>query len=139
MTTRVEISYNLDGIRKLQSQLPSVNAMYLRIIGRDARAMLRKNYLSGQELDLTKYPLDKNGKNTIAYQLNKRKTAVSIYSYPVNFFEKGRELRNGRHEAGKYIITRKLKNDVDAKMNDYVSHYERILYARAKDLINENS
>lgn len=139
MTTEVTLTYNIEGIKKLQAQLPSVNAMFLRILGADAQKMLKENYLSGQELDLRKYPVDKNGKSTVAYQLSKAKTSVAIYSYPVNFFEKGRTLRNGRLEAGKYIITRKLKDDVDAKMAEYGSHYERILYARAKDLINANS
>ena len=132
-----EITYNLEGIKKLQKQLPSVNAMYLRIIGKDASTMLKKNYLSGQELDLRTYPRDSQGRNTVAYELNKKMTAVRIYSYPVNLFETGRKLRNGRHEAGKYIITKKLKDDVDSKMTAYVAKYERILYARAKDLIKD--
>ena len=134
---KAEATFNLEGIKTLQKKLPSINAIYLKIIGKDARTMLKQNYLSGQELNLTKYPTDRNGKHTIASQLNKRKTAVSIYSYPVNLFETGRTLKDGRHEAGKYIITKKLKSDVDSKIPGYVAKFERILDERAKGLIEK--
>lgn len=112
---------------KLTSMIPGVSGTYLGIIGKDARLMLKKKYLSGQEIDLRVYPLDKRKYHTVTSQISKNNSFVRIYSYPVNLFEKGRKLPNGQREPGKFIITKKLKSDVNSKMAGYKSTFERVL------------
>ena len=63
---------------------------------------------------------------TIRSQDNTRSlTNINPEKVPVNLFERGRGLRSGAREPGKYIITRKLKQAVSSGMAGYVSEFER--------------
>lgn len=130
---RPEVSFKFDGIRQLVVAFPSLSGRLLALIGKRARTTLKDKYLSGQEINLRAFPLDRNGRRTIVSDVNKQRTAVKVYSYPANLFERGRTLRNGSKEAGKYIITKKLKQSVMSGMSSYVREFEsRILEPELK-------
>jgi hypothetical protein len=133
------LKINYDGPSKkfhaLLAEFPDMNGAFLQYVGGKARKHLKRAYLSGQEIDLEKYPLDSKGKNTITSNVHKSRKFTKIYSYPVNLFERGRQLRSGRQEKGKYIITKKLKRDVEMKMSSYAQFYEKsIMTGKLKDI-----
>lgn len=121
---KADIDFNFEPIQKLIKIFPDLNGRFLSLIGKRSRALLKQNYLSGQELNLRVFPRDRNGKYTITSDVNKKQDQVKIYSYPVNLFEKGRLLRSGRKEPGKFIITRKLKQDVMSRTGTYIQQFE---------------
>ena len=125
---RPEVSFNFEPIRQLAIVFPELNGRFLSLVGKRARTLLKDKYLSGQEITLRKFPTDARGRRTIVSDVNKRRTSVKVYSYPVNLFERGRTLRDGSREAGKFIITKKLKMSVMSGMAGYVREFEtRIL------------
>ena len=125
---KADVNFNTKPIQQLIQVFPSFNGRLLSLIGKRARLMLKMQYLSGQELNLKAFPLDKAGRQTITSDVNKKRTFVKIYSYPVNLFERGRRLRSGAKEPGKFIITKKLKQSVLSKTGTYINEFEnRIL------------
>lgn len=125
---RPEVSFKFDGIRQLIVQFPELSGRLLALVGKRARTTLKDKYLSGQELTLRAFPTDRKGRHTIVSDVNKARRQVKVYSYPTNLFERGRTLRDGSKEAGKYIITKKLKQSVMAGIGGYVREFEsRIL------------
>lgn len=128
-----EVEFKFEGIQRLIATFPDLSGRLLALIGKRSRTLLRDRYLSGQELTLRKFPVDRRGRRTITSDVNRARTQVKIYSYPVNLFERGRKLRDGRKESGKYIITRKLKGDVNGRVQGYVREWEnRILEQEIK-------
>ncbi len=121
---RADIQFNFEGIQKLAIIYPEINGRLLALIGSRARTTLKEDFLSGQELTYKSFGRDKRNRPFITSDVNKKRTQTKIYSYPANLFEKGRLLRSGRKEAGKFIITRKLKQSVMSKMSTYVSEFE---------------
>lgn len=58
-----------------------------------------------------------------------------IRSYPVNLFERGGLFCGaGGKEPGKYIITRKLKKLVDAKLQGWVSSFDQRVLVQAQSM-----
>jgi hypothetical protein len=130
---RGEISFNLKPLADMARQFPSFGGRLLAFFGSKARTLLKEEYLSGQEINLNKFPRDAMGRYTITSDVNRARTSVKIYSYPVNLFEKGRRLRNGRKEPPKRIIGTKLKQAVASRSSTYVSDFEnRILNPEIK-------
>lgn len=134
---KTRADFNIDDLRKLAKLFPDIGAGALYHLGLESKILLKKRYLSGQELNL-KDMRDRAGKRTISYGLNKRKTAVNLYSYPLNLFERGRTLRSGKREKGKYILTKKLKGDVGSSLQKWVSVYERGKMQRDIDRVMDN-
>jgi hypothetical protein len=121
---RAEVTFNLEPIQRLVKVFPELNGRFLALIGKRGRTRLKEAYLSGQELNLQKFPTDRKGKNTITSDVNRKRTQVKIYSYPVNLFETGRRLRSGVREPGKFIVTQKLKQDILSRLGTYASEFE---------------
>lgn len=121
---RAEAEFNLKPIQDLIRVFPDLGGRYLALVGKRARTLLKEEYLSGQEITLHAYPTGKSGKTTITSDVNKKRTSVKIYSFPVNLFERGRMLRSGAKEPGKYIITRKLKQAVSSRIAGYTTEFE---------------
>ena len=121
---KIESDFNLKPLKRLLVLFPDLSGRLLALIGKRSRTLLREKYLSGQELNLKAGDRDKSGKYMISSEVNKSRTQTKIYSYPVNLFERGRLLRSGRKEAGKYIITKKLKQDVMMRVGGYVREFE---------------
>jgi len=129
----VDTSFELDELIRFIDIFPDLSGRFLALVGKRARTILKRDLLSGQEIDLTAFPVDRLGRFTVASDVNRARNAVKIYSYPANLFEKGRLLRSGRREAGKEIITGKLRRAVSAGMADYINEFEnRILTGEIK-------
>lgn len=122
---RTTVVFNFEPLRKLARAFPEFNGRFLALIGSRARRILKEEYLSGQELTYKSFGRAKDGKHLITSDVNKKRTFTKIYSFPLNLFEKGRGLRSGRREAGKFILTRKLKQDILSRSGQYVNEFER--------------
>ena len=121
---KAEFTTNLESIRQLIQIFPELNGRFLSLVGKRGRTILKEEYLYGQDLTLKAFPKDKLGRFTITSDVNRKRTQVKIYSYPVNLFERGRMLRSGRKEPGNFIITRKLKQAIMSRMGSYVNEFE---------------
>lgn len=122
---KAELQFETGFINELIKAIPELNGGFLSLVGARARTLLKQKYLSGQELNYKSFDTDKMGRNLITSDVNKRRDETKIYSYPVNLFETGRTLRDGSREQGKYIITKKLKQDIMMNMDSYVVEFER--------------
>ena len=132
---RPAVVFNFEPLQQLARQFPEFNGRFLALIGSRARRILKEDYLSGQELTYKSFGRSKSGQHFITSDVNKKRTSVKIYSFPLNLFEKGRMLRSGRKESGKFIITRKLKQDIMSRTGRYADEFERrILQKELKGL-----
>jgi len=130
---KAEAEFSFKEIKQLITIFPDLNGRFLALAGKRARTVLKEEYLSGQEITLRRSPKYKNGKFTITSDVNKKRTFTKIYSPSVNLFEKGRLLRSGAKEAGKFIITKKLKQNIMSRMDGYTKEFEnRILQDEIK-------
>jgi hypothetical protein len=121
---RADIDFNFRPLRELGLLFPEFNGRLLSLIGSRARKMLKMNWLSGQDINLSAYPKDRRGNYTIVSDVNRKRNVVKIYSYTMNLFERGRMLRDGSKEAGKYTITKKLKMAVMSNTGSYITEFE---------------
>jgi len=119
------VDFNFKEFRELAQQFPEFGGRLLSFVGSRARTTLKAKFLSGQEINLRKWPVDSLGRYTTTSDVNKRRNQVKIYSYPVNLFEKGRMLRSGRKEPAKRIIGTKLKQDVASRAAIWSSQFEQ--------------
>ncbi len=132
---KFEVDYNFDSIKKLAKIYPELNGRLLALIGKRARTILKEKYLSGQELKYASFGRSKKGQYLLTSDVNKKRNQVKVYSFPLNLFEKGRMLRSGEKEQGRFIITRKLKQQVMSRTSTYISEYEnKILNPEIKGL-----
>ena len=122
--TTIQLEYDPRPIAKYVEKFPKTSRNILRFIAAYGRHLLRKGYLSGTELRLRVHPTDIKGRHTISGYTTKG-GAIVFSSYPVNLFERGRTLRNGKREAGKFIITRKFKGALNSRLQDYADRAVR--------------
>lgn len=108
---------------KFRDMFWTVRKQLLVHIGYKGKRLLKESYLSGQYLDLKKYPRDVIGRRTVKYQARPLRSYVTVASYPLNLFEKGRMLRSGRKEPGKRVM-RKFKSSMNSKMQGIVNEYD---------------
>lgn len=112
---------------------PDIAFYMSRTIGKNSRELLYYQFLSGQEINLKAYPRDKAGRNTVSSASTGKNTKIS--SYPTNLFERGRTLRSGARDPGKYIITRKLKAAVGGRLQGWVDSFESKEIQKAFDRV----
>lgn len=127
-----DLNFNFKWVRDLTTSLPDFNGKYLAYIGSKARSTLYERYFKGQELNInpSKFPKNTRNQYIIYSDVNKRQTETKIYSPIMRFFEEGRSLRDGTEEAGKYVITIKLKQDVTNSLPSYAKDFERRILQR---------
>lgn len=116
-----------DFMRKLVEMFPQIRAQMLGYVGKEGKDNLKTKLLSGQSLNLRAYPDDRRGRRTVGYSINRRADQVSISSYPVNLFERGRLLRSGKKEPARNIIRGRLKgimqSDLQRILNEFDSKF----------------
>ncbi len=125
-----DLDFNFKWVRELATKLPDFNGKYLSYIGSKARSTLYSRYFKGQELNINPSVYPKNSRNQyiIYSDVNKKQTETKVYSPIMRFFESGRTLRDGTKEAGKFVITQKLRSDVVSGLSGYANDFEnRIL------------
>lgn len=123
---KMDVSFRMGGLATLLNSWGSLKVEFLHDVAKQGRLTLKRRLMSGQEIMLAK-DTDKRGHFTIGSRVGKRGNSAYITSTTANLFERGRTLRNGSKEPGKYIITRKLKMLVDANMSKYTMDFERKL------------
>jgi hypothetical protein len=111
-------------MRKLVEIFPQVRAQMLGYVGKEGKTNLKTKLLSGQSLNLRKYPEDKRGRRTVGYSINRRADMVSISSYPVNLFERGRRLRGGKKEPARNIIRGRLKGIMQSDLQRILNEFD---------------
>jgi hypothetical protein len=124
---RLIFEYNdrqFDFMRKLVEIFPQVRAQMLGYVGKEGKTNLKTKLLSGQSLNLRKYPEDKRGRRTVGYSINRRADMVSISSYPVNLFERGRRLRGGKKEPARNIIRGRLKGIMQSDLQRILDEFD---------------
>ena len=119
-----------DFMRRLVEMFPQIRAQLMGHVGEEGKLILRQRLLKGQALNLSgddRSPDDKRGRRTVGYSINRRADQVSISSYPVNLFERGRELRGGKKEPARNIIRGRLKgimqSDLQRILNEFDSKF----------------
>lgn len=135
---KLKLEIDKSGFKKfmqLRHMFPDLMARTLGYIGSQGEKKLKKEFLSGQEIDLRAYPLDKKGKETISYSIGKGAKYLKIRSYPVNLFEKGRMLRSGKKEPGKYILTKKFKTAMMSSVHAMAREFDRKILQGEMDKI----
>jgi len=124
---RLIFEYNdrqFDFMRKLVEIFPQVRAQMLGYVGKEGKTNLKTKLLSGQSLNLRKYPEDKRGRRTVGYSINRRADMVSVSSYPVNLFERGRRLRGGKKEPARNIIRGRLKGIMQSDLQRILNEFD---------------
>ena len=115
-------------IQRFARIFPDLNRSFLGRLGSRAAGYLRNDLLSGQALNLKRDELDAKGHRMVTYGVNRRKTNVRIYAYPANLFEKGRTLRDGSRESGRYIVTKQLRAIVSQRLGADIVAIEKRTY-----------
>lgn len=113
-----------DFMRKLVEMFPQIRAQMLGYVGKEGKDNLKTKLLSGQSLNLRAYPDDKRGRRTVGYSINRRADQVSISSYPVNLFERGRILRGGKKEPARNIIRGRLKGIMQSDLQRILNEFD---------------
>ena len=127
---RLEFEYNKAeflAFRELANQFPELRARLMGHVGKSGKDRLYRNFLKGQAIDLRAYPEDSKGRPTVKYSVGKNANAVSISSYPMNLFERGRMLRSGRKEQGKKVIKGSFKQMMNSQLQGILQDFDRTI------------
>lgn len=122
---KAEIDFDFKGLNLLAKMFPDISGGLLAFIGSRGRTLLYEKYLRGQEITFHKYPKNSKGDYMIISDVNKKQTQVKIYSPTLQLFEKPHRLRSGSMSEGKYILTKKLKQDIMMNVSGYAKEYEQ--------------
>jgi hypothetical protein len=106
-----EISGHIPNYSALAEAFPEMTTKILARVGFLSGLRLYEETVSGGKITYRDtrtgdkgWPLSKSGRGLVKYHVNKRNKSVSITSFPLNLFEKGRRLRDGTREAGRHIM-----------------------------------
>ena len=85
---KAEVTFNTKPIQKLIKIFPDLAGGFLALVGKRGRTILKEQLLSGQELNVfgddPNRIRGKSGKLLVTSDVNKNRTQVKIYSFPVN-------------------------------------------------------
>ena len=127
---RLEFEYNKAeflAFRELANQFPELRARLMGHVGKSGKDRLYINFLKGQAITLDDSMKDKVGRPTVNYSIGRNANAVSISSYPMNLFERGRMLRSGRKEQGKKVIKGSFKQMMNSQLQGILQDFDRTI------------
>ncbi|WP_028973279.1 hypothetical protein [Spirochaeta cellobiosiphila] len=120
---------DVESIFDLIKAIPKIRIRLLSFISKDAKDILRHDFLSGQEIQLRS-----TKKGLISYgPKNRTAKKYVLRAYPVNLFENGRRLRSGEREPGRDIFKAKLPPRVQSRLGDRIRAFEKILEQELSD------
>jgi len=124
-------------VKNMRVIFPKLQYNTMAYIGQSAKRILKKKLLMGQELNLKGgiNATDVLGRRMITKYVARNKQSVKISSYPVNLFENGRTLRDGKKEPGKKIITKKLKGLLNPAMQTIIKRVDKKIFQDEFDKI----
>jgi len=120
----IELETHLKELNTLVKSFPSLKYGVLSFVAKRGRILLKNSYLSGQYINLRRSDTDSKGVNLVTGRTGKR-SSVIFSSYPLNLFERGRTLRDGRTESGRYILTKKFRGGLDAKLQTFTNQAQK--------------
>lgn len=130
---RLEFTYNdadFLAFRKLADQFPELRARIMGRVGAVGAGRLFKTYLRGQAVRYRQqkwYDEDNAGRRKVNYSIGRNANAVSISSYPMNLFERGRMLRSGRKEQGRKVIKGSFKQMMNSQLQGILQDFDRTI------------
>ena len=117
------LTFDVDDIKKIIKAFPATASRVMGRVGHQAAEFAKKKYLSekGPNTLLYRGWKDKKGRHKILWSVQRGGRSVNISSYPLNLFERGRMLRSGKMEKGRYILSRRLRADVKSMQTQWLN------------------
>ena len=125
---KVSMSGGFGSLNQLAKSWGGIRAAFMSYIGSQGRIALKMRFLSGQVLDLRKYPKDVKGRHTTSSSVGKKANSASISSYPVNLYEGGNSRINW---APVNIFSVKLKSLAESQMQKWSNEGEKKIISGA--------
>lgn len=144
-TLKLEYNDKEFGIfNELRKQFPELRAQSLGFIGKEGKDILYEKFMKGQVLDyVSSGKIDSNNYKdsrnirAIFYSIGRRASYVKISSFPMNLFERGRELRGGGREPGKNVFKTKFKSAMNANLGGIINRFDNSILQNALRKFNK--
>ncbi len=114
---------DLQALERVIERFPEMRSRYLGFTANKIKGLVKSQFLSGQEILLTKSQ-DTRGRSMVNYRIARRGEQARLTSIPMNLFERGRTLRSGESEKGKWVVTRKLPRQAQSLVQTWASEFE---------------
>ena len=118
---------DLEVLERTVARFPEFRSRYLGFTATKLKRLMKSQFLSGQEILLTKNR-DAIGRSMIDYRLARRGERARLTSIPMNLFERGRTLRSGEREGGKWVLTRKVPEQARSLVQGWATEFEREVF-----------
>ena len=115
---------DLEALERVVERFPEMRSRYLGFTATRIKALMKSQFLSGQEILLEKSQ-DSLGRSMVNYRISGRGEKARLTSIPMNLFERGRLLRSGRKERGKWVVTRKVPQEAQAQVHLWAREFEQ--------------
>jgi hypothetical protein len=103
-----------------------MRSRYLGFTADKLKDLMKSQFLSGQEIML-KTSRDPLGRSMVNYRIANRGEKARLTSIPMNLFERGRMLRSGKKERGKWVVTRKVPKAAQPYVTNWAREFEKVL------------
>ncbi len=117
---------DLDALERVIERFPEMRSRYLGFTATRIKELMKSQFLSGQEIMLTT-DQDSLGRSMVNYRIARRGEQARLTSIPMNLFERGRMLRSGKRERGKWVVTRKTPQSAQTQVRQWATEFEKIL------------
>ncbi len=123
---RFSASANIDmaALERVIERFPEMRSRYLGFTANKIKHLVKSQFLSGQEIMLHK-DRDSKGRSMVNYAIARRGQRARLTSIPMNLFERGRVLRSGQREPGRFVITRKAPQAAEVHLQAWAEEFER--------------
>ena len=118
---------DLEVLERTVERFPEFRSRYLGFTATKLKRLMKSQFLSGQEILLTK-DRDSMGRSMIEYRIARRGERARLTSIPMNLFERGRTLRSGQREGGKWVLTRKVPEQARSLVQGWAVEFEREVF-----------
>lgn len=118
---------DLEVLERTVERFPQMRSRYLGFTATKLKRLMKSQFLSGQEILLTK-DRDAMGRSMIDYRIARRGERARLTSIPMNLFERGRTLRSGQREGGKWVLTRKVPEQARSLVQGWATEFEREVF-----------
>jgi len=134
MRFEVEKTGDIGGkIEALFLSFPELSARVLGFIGKQATKQLYEEHLQGQDIEFhnvtrsgSGLPRSKSGRRLAGYSIGRGLKWVAVSSFPLNLYEKRRQLRSGDSER-RGILTKKLEGGLSGRMSNYIAEADNLI------------
>ena len=114
---KMKMAGNFDEVDNLIKRFPHLKKSFMSSISYQAKELLYNQYLKGKAINLRGKRKDKRGRFLVSSKFV-RGDKIKVASYPLNLFENGRILRDGKKESGKKVMT-KLRSFIRSRSSNF--------------------